>query len=245
MSCIFRLNATDENTIQDEISGNKYEISSEIKPFKLKDGIGINYDYGGHVDITTPPPNWIDTEQYAIVKTVYSRDPCIRNLKLNKDFSSTDDFTFAFWMYITEYQTWPSIFNIGGGYFHCERILVINNNAIVSSTENRLQLPGKDYRTWTHIAIVRYNNNLSWYKNGICAGYTVSNNMEFDFSNRELRFFSYDGGITGTYSGAFLDFSVWDEALFKEDFTPPKRLLGNLYYSMYNNDDDMYGIPNQ
>jgi hypothetical protein len=91
------------------------------------------------------------------------------------------------------------------------------------ATDLAMDISALSIETWTHVALVRYGNDLTWYAGGVAAGTTDVTGYDYaDQNNAGLVIGRYFTGTNNYYfSGAVDELRISNTARYTGNFTPP------------------------
>lgn len=140
------------------------------------------------------------------------------------DFGSSD-FTIDFWMRPAAIDSDDGIFQLGpnqqdaynlSAFLWVNKLHVILNGA--ATIDDRIVINAPPVDAWVHVAIVRNNNTLKVYYNGIEKG--TFNVQGRSVTGKDLLVGNYWANGYN-YVGYLDEFRIVDRAVWTSDFTPP------------------------
>jgi len=103
----------------------------------------------------------------------------------------------------------------------------INSNQQI--TANNVNLPTND---WTHLSVIRYNNIIKLYINGIASGNTINSSVPMNLSGLHINIGAnigdmyYEGTRSSQGFGGYIDQLIMSKAAkYKNNFTPAEYTL--------------------
>lgn len=194
-----------------------------------------------------------DTSKQQYIKTLYSPDSVYR--------VGSGDYTIEAWVYL---NSLPLNNNVTGGSFcifsaHNNFAYFIGSSKIyglISSTTVGNINHSITANTWTHIAIMRSNNTIYYYENGVFKGKSVAETIwhpspAIGTEEINVTIGSYSDGLRGFFNGHILDFRlIRGRALYIEDpilqgvdinIPAPLTVINNI--SIAKGSLDMQDIP--
>jgi len=166
----------------------------------------------------------------------------VNNTTTPLNFAAGQDFTMEFWVYSTSSLSDYHLVNYGTykEAYTSERVILITNKSAsvyILGTAYTINYTTLTTNTWNHVALVRYNNNITVYLNGV-SGPTTSapgaaqpSSTRYDLAGPHGLWFgvnttNWTGFSPTLYTGYMSNFRyVVGTALYTSNFTPTTSQL--------------------
>jgi len=149
---------------------------------------------------------------------------------------TTDDFCIEFWYKRGSENLYPSPLEFGGGY-NGEGIIFKIESAKVAighkvQTEGWWDVSFSSGSSWHHLALERYNGTVTLYIDGTALDTQDWSSEQIDTDGDTLKIGYPGSSLAHEWDGWIDEIVIYNEAIYKTDFTPRTQTLGQNKYAI-------------